>query len=124
MEVRQPGTFLGHAYVRQLPSAAWLPFSDRGRKAFLSALSPYIQRGAEMTKPMVKRDAGLFAQGFTKGRESKVHHLEQDAAKKAARMAYLEKRIGTLARWRKLAIDRWSVGPLVVKELDREARRF
>jgi hypothetical protein len=75
-----------------------------------------------MTKPIVRRDAGLFAQGFTKGRESKITHLETAAAKKAVRMAYLEKRISMLARWRRIAIYRCDITPDLLKQIDRAAK--
>lgn len=35
-----------------------------------------------MTRPSTKHDAEVFAQGFTKGRASRIAHLERGAAKR------------------------------------------
>jgi hypothetical protein len=51
-----------------------------------------------MTKPMVKRDAEVFAEGVLRGRRLKIEHLEAVISKKGTRIAYLEKRITKLAK--------------------------
>ena len=76
-----------------------------------------------MKKPSVREHAELFAEAWQKGYETATAHSARMAAKEASRAAYAKKRVAQLARWRKFAIDRLSIGLKLVAEIDRESKR-
>jgi hypothetical protein len=70
-----------------------------------------------------KEAAKLFADGFEKGREAGIAHASKEQTKATKRLAYIRYRAKALARWRRYAIDRLGLGPVLVTEIDKASRK-
>lgn len=64
-------------------------------------------------------DAEIFAEAWMKGRKDGLRVTERYLR----RLRYAQKRVARLARWRRYAIERLAIGPELLKEIDREAKR-
>ena len=74
-------------------------------------------------KLTTKEQAELFAAGFEKGRKAGIAHARKAYGNQESRISYARKRVATLARWRRYAIDRLGIGPKIVAEIDRDSKR-
>lgn len=69
-----------------------------------------------------KEAAQLFADGYTKGHDEGLNSSAKAIAKLNRRLAYRAHRVQILAQWRRDAIDRLGLGPLLIAEIDKRVK--